>query len=148
MTHAHIIDTVNRMAMSADNRDWEACRATFTDTVAVDYTSLAGGNPATIPADALMDSWKGLLPGFTATQHLLGSHIVDVDGDKATCEAHFQATHVLDDETWTLGGKYDYQLELQGDTWKIAAITMTALWSVGDQAKLLQSATERSSQPA
>lgn len=143
MSHEKIINTVNQMAVAADTHDWEKCRQAFADEVMVDYTSLAGGEPATIPADALMDSWKGLLPGFTATQHLLGSHLVELKGDQANCQAQFQATHIMDDETWTLGGRYQFQLENQAGNWKISQITMIALWSVGDQGKLLQLATER-----
>lgn len=146
MTQATIINTVNQMALAADQRDWEVCRRCFADEVLIDYTSLAGGEPATIPADALIESWQGLLPGFTATQHLIGSHVVDTQGDVAECQAQFQATHILDDEQWVLGGHYHFRLQLSGETWQIAAITMTALWSMGDQAKLLQLATERASQ--
>ncbi|WP_420630522.1 nuclear transport factor 2 family protein [Candidatus Leptofilum sp.] len=34
-----------------------------------------------------------MLPGFTATQHLLSSHVVDVQGNSAECDAHLLATH-------------------------------------------------------
>jgi len=143
MLDTTIIQVINTMAMTADNRDWQHCQNTFAENVYVDYTSMAGGEPATILADDLIASWKGLLPGFTATQHLIGSHVITVDKDVATCQAHFQATHILDDDTWTLGGKYDFKLAYNHGNWKITAITMTALWSVGDQARLLQLAAER-----
>lgn len=146
MTKEMVIQTVNQMALSADSRDWASCRACFADEVYVDYTSLAGGEPATIAADALIGSWEGLLPGFSATQHLLGSHVVNVQGENAECEAHFQATHVIDDQQWTLGGRYHFELQNHEEAWKITAITMTALWSVGDQAGLLAQAQERASQ--
>lgn len=146
MSQEIIINTVNQMALAADQRDWGLCRRCFADEVFVDYTSLAGGEPATIPADALIKSWHGLLPGFTATQHLIGSHVVTVQGEVADCRAHFQATHVLDEAQWILGGHYHFQLRHSDEAWQITAITMTALWSVGDQAGLLQLATERASQ--
>ncbi len=146
MTQAKIINTVNQMALAADQRNWAVCRNCFADEVLVDYTSLAGGEPATISSDALIESWQGLLPGFTATQHLIGSHVVDIQDDVAECRAHFQATHILDDEQWVLGGHYHYRLKPSNEVWQIAGITMTALWSVGDQAKLLQLATERARQ--
>ncbi len=146
MTQETIINTVNQMALTADQRDWSVCRSCFADEVFVDYTSLAGGEPATIPADALIESWQGLLPGFTATQHLIGSHVVDIQNDDAECQAHFQSAHILDDEQWVLGGMYHFRLTHNEGTWKIAAITMTALWSVGDQAKLLGQAAERAGQ--
>ena len=146
MTQEMIINTVNQMALAADQRDWDLCCRCFADEVFVDYTSLAGGEPATVPADALIESWQGLLPGFTATQHLIGSHVVTVQENRADCLAHFQATHILDNERWVLGGHYYFRLRLKGESWQIAAITMTALWSVGDQAGLLQQAAERANQ--
>ena len=146
MTQEMIINTVNQMALAADQRDWDLCCRCFADEVFVDYTSLAGGEPATISADALIESWQGLLPGFTATQHLIGSHVVTVQENRADCLAHFQATHILDNERWVLGGHYHFRLRLKGESWQIAAITMTALWSVGDQAGLLQQAAERANQ--
>ncbi|MEM8857220.1 MAG: nuclear transport factor 2 family protein [Chloroflexota bacterium] len=143
MTDQAIINTVNQMAFSADIHDWAQCRSTFADEIFVDYTSMAGGKPATIPADALIDSWQGLLPGFTATQHLLGTHIIEVNGDSAVCDAHFQATHVIDEESWTLGGRYQFNLQYSSGVWQITGITMTVLWSAGDQASLLARAAER-----
>ncbi len=146
MTHQAVIKAVNQMAFAADSHDWDICRSTFADEVFVDYTSMAGGEPATIPADALIESWQGLLPGFTTTQHLLGTHIVKSSGNVAECHAHFQANHILDDQVWTLGGRYHFHLQNNNDTWKISSIKMTALWSVGDQASLLAQATERATQ--
>ncbi|MGH7717512.1 MAG: nuclear transport factor 2 family protein [Gemmatimonadaceae bacterium] len=79
---------MTRLVHDADARDWPAVRARFADTVDVDYTSLAGGEPARMPADQLVAAWRALLPGFHATQHLLGPVIVELDGDHATARAH------------------------------------------------------------
>jgi hypothetical protein len=131
------------MAFAADLRDWALCRSCFADEVFVDYTSLHGGEAATMSSDALIKTWQGFLPVFTTYQHLIGSHVVDIQGDEAECRAHFQAAHVLDDEQWTLGGHYHFRLQIKDSSWQITAITMTALWSVGDQARRLQLAAER-----
>ncbi|MEM7334396.1 MAG: nuclear transport factor 2 family protein, partial [Chloroflexota bacterium] len=88
-------------------------------------------------------SWQDLLPGFTATQHLMGSHVINIQDNMASCLAHCQATHILDEEQWVLGGLYNFQLTLNSGTWLITSITMTALWSVGNQAKLLELASAR-----
>ena len=144
MTHEMIINTVNQMALAADLHDWILCRRCFADEVIVDYTSMTGGESATIPADALIESWQGLLPGFTATQHLIGTHAVNIHEDSAECQSHFQAMHLLDDEQWILGGHYHHRLQRTGESWQITAITMTALWSTGDGERLRALAAERS----
>ncbi|MEM7126824.1 MAG: nuclear transport factor 2 family protein [Chloroflexota bacterium] len=118
----------------------------YADEVTVDYTSMVGGEPATIPADALIESWQGLLPGFTATQHLIGSHVVEIQGNTAECQSHFQAIHTIDDGQWILGGHDHHQLQRSGDEWRITAITMTALWSTGDGERLRSLAAERVTQ--
>jgi hypothetical protein len=74
-------------------------------------------------------------------QHLVAGHLVEVEGDRATCTAQFQATHVLADPavnphggtTWTLGGHYRYGLVRTGEGWRIAALTMTATWAAGNR---------------
>jgi SnoaL-like domain len=56
MDGTEIISVVNRIAILSDLRDWEGVRRCFTDQVAVDYTSLSGGQPEAIAADALIQS--------------------------------------------------------------------------------------------
>jgi hypothetical protein len=46
MDGAEIISVVNCIAILSDLRDWVAVQQCFTDQVAVDYTSLTGGNHA------------------------------------------------------------------------------------------------------
>jgi hypothetical protein len=140
-----IVNTVNQMAFAADLRDWDLCRSCFADEVFVDYTSLHSGEAGMMTSKALIETWQRLLPIFDPYQHMIGSHVVEIQGDRAECRAHFQAVHVLEDEQWILGGRYYFRLQRNGDAWQITAITMTALWSVGDQARRLQLAAERAS---
>jgi hypothetical protein len=79
MTNA---DVLPRMLHAIDALDWPAVRAAFAEQVRVDYTSLSGGEPETLPADDLVARWQGLLPGFDATQHMTGPVVLtDDDGD-------------------------------------------------------------------
>ncbi len=136
---AAIVDAVTAIAAGADRGQWERVRAAFADEVRVDYTSLAGGEPATLGADALVASWRALLPGFDATQHLVTNHVVTLAGpDAAEAEADFQATHRIGAALWTLGGRYAYALRREGGAWKVTALTMTASWESGDRALLAQ----------
>jgi SnoaL-like domain len=130
---SQVIETYTRMAWHADERDWRALRDVFADEVRLDYTSLQGGERATVSRDQLAESWAGLLGKLQATQHLLTNHLVTVDGDDAVCTAAFQATHLLPnphgDPIWTLGGTYRFELVRDGSRWRISAVTMTATWA-------------------
>lgn len=141
-----VIETCNRMAWLADRREWEALADLFTDEVRVDYTSLTGGAPETMQRDELVEGWRASLSGLDATQHLVASHSVELDGERAVCTASFQATHHYSDPhgdpLWILGGHYRYELERRGSAWRIAALTMTATWARGNRNLMNLVATE------
>ncbi len=143
---AQINRSITDIAAGADRHDWDRVRSAFADTVTTDYTSLWGGDPATQPADALIAAWSGFLPGFDSTHHMVTNETVtSVNGNTATAEADFTATHRVDDGLWTLGGRYSYALVQSGDRWRVTSLTMTALWETGDRG-LVSIAAERASQ--
>ncbi len=110
MAGTEITSVVNSIVILSDLRDWASVRRCFADQVDVDYTSLTGGKPKTIAAEALVQRWKTAFEStFKTTQHLLGTHVITLQGDTATCLSHFQARHTTLDTTkgiWTLGGHY------------------------------------------
>lgn len=131
-----IVATVNEIGLAADMRDWSRLREQFADEVLVDYTSLAGGQPTRLKADDLIASWQAFLPGFTVTQHMVASHRVSINGERANVLSQFIATHRLagatGGELWTLGGQYRHSLRKIGELWKVDAITMTWAWQTGN----------------
>ncbi|WP_261300732.1 nuclear transport factor 2 family protein [Paenibacillus andongensis] len=138
MNKMAIIETVSKFAYYADHRQWEDLQQLFTEEVKVDYTSLAGGEPVTIPANVLMDSWNKVLTPLKATQHLISNHIIDFDNEhQATCRAYFQAQHEFPNpfggSQWTLGGKYLFLFVKENTQWKISELVMTAVWANGNQ---------------
>lgn len=142
---ADIIETTVRMAWLADRRDWDALVAVFTDEVEVDYSALTGVAATTTGRDNLVAGWRAGLAGLTATQHLLGNHLVTIDGDLAEVTAAFLATHLLANATggplWTLAGHYRYRVVRTPAGWRIAAVTMTPDWATGNQ-HIMSLATE------
>ena len=130
-------DTVTRMAVLADRRDWQALTGIFADRVRVDYTALTGGAPSSVAGADLVTAWAGALGGYQATQHLVADHLVELDGDTAVATATFQATHYLPNPhggpLWTLGGTYRWELVRTQDGWKISAVAMTPQWAEGNQ---------------
>jgi 3-phenylpropionate/cinnamic acid dioxygenase small subunit len=132
MDRFDIIDTCTGMAWYADRREWDKLAEVFADQVTLDYTSLNGGEPATLTPGQIIGAWKEALGAYAATQHLLSNHLVTVDGDTAVCTASFQATHRKpDDHLWTLGGTYRFDLAQGRSGWRITSVVMTADWSDG-----------------
>ncbi len=135
MDGTEIISVVNSIAILSDLRDWATVRQCFTDQVAVDYTSLTEEQAETIAADALVQNWKSaFMSTFKTTQHLLGTHVVTIQGDTATCLSHFQARHVAIDASkgvWTLGGHYNHDLVKTPSGWRVCGMKMTWTWEEG-----------------
>lgn len=140
MDRLDVIDTCTRMVWHTDHREWDQLAAVFHDSVRLDYTSLNGGEPVTMTPAQIVAAWRETLGGFDATQHLLGNHLVTVDGDSAVCTASFQATHRSSDafgaSLWTLGGSYRFDLARIGAAWKISGVVMTASWGDGNRGLL------------
>ncbi|MEU2120919.1 nuclear transport factor 2 family protein [Nocardia niwae] len=138
MDRLDVIETCTRMAWYADLREWDKLADVFADTVTLDYTSLNGGDPAVLTPAQIAAAWQEALGGFAATQHLLGNHLVSIEGDRAVCTASFQATHrrsaPFGASLWTLGGSYRFDLVRSADGWRITAVVMTALWGDGNRA--------------
>jgi hypothetical protein len=132
-----VAEDMSRRGMLVDARRWDQLEALFTDPVDVDYTSLNGGEPQTLRPAELVGGWRQLLSRLDATQHLIGNHVVTLDGDEAACAANVQGTHVLANHSggpvWTVGGRYDTALRRTAAGWRIAALTLTVQWATGNQ---------------
>ena len=87
-----IVDVCVRYAYALDNHDWDQLRGCFTPEV----TSQYHGVGTLTGYDAIEALCRRALEGLTASQHLLGNHLVHVDGDSARATCYFQAQHVQD----------------------------------------------------
>jgi ketosteroid isomerase-like protein len=137
MDRDSVLNTVAALAMAVDGHDWAVLDRLFTPEVAIDYTSLFGGEPATQPRAQLIAGWQGLLPGFSHTHHMIGQAQVRQDGDVAHVRAPVIAWHVCSDlpeaeRTWQVAGRYEIGLERQDGQWLIASLTLAAAWSSGN----------------
>ena len=123
MDTQEIIETVNKLFTSVDDRDWKNVKAIFTDTVLLDYTSMAGGQPAHLASDQIIDSWKSVMPGFDNTHHQLGNYIIETDSSVAKVFCYGTATHYLANESknnlWTVVGSYNLELQTVNEAWRI-----------------------------
>jgi hypothetical protein len=139
-----IAELSSSMCLLVDSRDWAALEELFDDPVRVDYTSLFGGEVQSVSPPDLVGGWREILGHLDATHHLIGGHVITIDGKHATCAANVQGTHMLANEAggplWTVGGRYDMELTRGEDGWRICALTLTARWVTGNR-QILQADT-------
>jgi hypothetical protein len=117
----------------SDRRDWVGLADVLADSVAVDYTSLNGGEAVVIDRDDLVTAWRGTLEGFDATHHLLGSFLIDKITD-GSAEIRFYgiATHVLrsagDDPIWRAARHYDAVLSRSSARCQLTSLALHTDW--------------------
>jgi len=132
-----ITELISRMVLLLDARDWDPLVDLFTDTVYNDRTSLTGGEPETQSAPEFVGGWRYLMEHLDAVHHMVSCHVINLDGDQATCAANMLGTHVLANHSggpiWAVGGRHDYQLTRTSGGWRIAGITFTIQWATGNQ---------------
>lgn len=119
-----ITNTVSRFFAAVDGRDWNVAEALMTNPFHLDYSSFGAGPGADLAPVDILTSWKGLLPGFDATQHHLSPLHIELEGDTATVHATVIATHQIagaeGGEVWTVHGDYELRLIKDGG-WKLSA---------------------------
>lgn len=126
-----------------DALDWNGVSAALADRVEVDYTSLFGGEAGAPTRDELIESWKGIVPGFDATQHLLGPICIEeTDANRAVAETHVRAYHYLEGSVWMVAGHYSIALERTDAGMRIAGIRLDVFYQEGGP-DLLSRAQER-----
>lgn len=115
--------------VAVDRKDWAKARSYFADTIRVDFTSLVGGQPATIPADALIAGWSANLKGDKQSLHIRGGALVTINGDRATVQSNGYAWNKKpgapdgSGELWEVWGAYTHELTRTPLGWKVTAFT-------------------------
>ena len=131
-----ILELIGNLALLLDARDWDALEGIWADEVYYDRTSLFGGEPITVTPAELVEGYRQALGNLDSLHHMIANHVIKLDGDRATCAANMQGTHVFantsGDDMWTVGGRHDYQLTRTADGWKIAGLTFTIQWATGN----------------
>ncbi len=118
-----VIETVTRLFINTDNRDWRAAKSLFAPKVLFDMTSLAGGAPSIVAPQEIVDGWDQGLKPLKAIHHQAGNFLVDLTENDATVFCYGVAWHYL--PNWTnrntriFVGSYDIHLIKIAEAWKI-----------------------------
>ncbi len=118
-----VIDTINRLFIFTDARNWKEVKNCFAEQVLFDMTSLAGGNPSKLTPQQIVDGWDQGLKGLKAIHHQAGNYRVTMRGAEADAFCYGIAIHYLpnptDRNTRTFAGSYDFHLVKTGKGWHI-----------------------------
>jgi hypothetical protein len=149
--YVDIIELVNSIFDTVDAKDWKAVEGLLDETVRVDFTSLDGGEAATITGAQLAGAWQQGLHPRKKSFHMIGNHRVTIDGDTASATVKGYAYNALDAEVgggvWEVWGRYELPLRRTPSGWRAAGITFDAWRSAGDASVRTHQLGSLSSQP-
>jgi 3-phenylpropionate/cinnamic acid dioxygenase small subunit len=118
-----IIEQINRLFISTDNRDWEAVKNCFASKVLFDMSSMGTGDPKEISPYEIVAMWETGLKPLHSIHHQTGNFMVKVKDAEADAFCYGIAIHYLpnktNNNTRTFVGSYEFSLEKDTDTWKI-----------------------------
>ncbi|MEM8793733.1 MAG: nuclear transport factor 2 family protein [Pseudomonadota bacterium] len=142
---AQIRTLVSSIPLAVDRAAYDLAEAAFAPEIVIDYTSLWGGEPSTTTPAALMDAWRGIVPGFDVTWHELGPVTVEIDGETATANASIDGRHWIDDRLWRPIGDYHWDLSRIDGDWRVTRMEFAMTKEIGDRS-LAQEAMDRAAE--
>jgi len=132
-----IIETITRLFVSTDGRDWEAVHDCLADRVMFDMSSLGGAEAAVTDATTIVEGWEKGLRALKAIHHQAGNFLVELDGDCATAFCYAIASHYLPNasgqNTRVFVGSYDLGLRKMSGRWRIDAFRFNLKYIDGNR---------------
>ena len=116
-------ETVTRVFVGTDRRDWRMVEACFSDVATLDMTSLTGGEPVRLTPSQIAGGWATGLAPIDHVHHQLGNFLIEITGDAARASCYGIALHhrkVADPRSVRrFVGGYDVRLSRRDGAWKI-----------------------------
>jgi ketosteroid isomerase-like protein len=131
-----ITEICYRYGVALDTRDWALLRSCFTADVVGHY----GAPDPYRGYEAIEGLCRTTIESLSATQHLIGNVLVELDGDAASCSCYLHAQHVgrgdAEGEQFIFAGRYLDRFVRTAEGWRIAERRLTPMWSAGNAALL------------
>lgn len=131
-----ILFGLNRFARILDNRQWDSVTEVFADDVAFNY----GDGREQSGIEALSQQFRQFLDVCGPSQHLLGSIVITVEGNKGNSRAYVQARHqgagAKSHLFFDSNGEYVDQWERRPEGWRIVRRDVHWFMHVGDPSVL------------
>jgi ketosteroid isomerase-like protein len=129
-----IVDVTHAYCWALDTRDWDALDDVFTPDAVAALTDPQHG------IDAIKARVAAALGPLDESQHLVATHQVVVDGDRATCRCYIQAQHVKrgtpGGDNFIFAGRYEDELVRTPAGWRIERRALIHMWTDGNPAVL------------
>jgi hypothetical protein len=120
-------DTVVRMFVATDERDWPTLESCFTDPFTLDMTSMAGGAPATVTPRQVATTWAQAFEPLDHVHHQVGNFRTSVSTSQAIVRCHGVAFHHRNKaagvKTRIFVGTYELLLIPSMQRWQISQLT-------------------------
>jgi ketosteroid isomerase-like protein len=133
-----IVDVTHAYCWALDSRDWDALEGVFTPDAVAEITEPVHG------IDAIKDRVAAALGPLDESQHLVATHQVQLDGDRATCRCYIQAQHVKrgtpGGDNYLFAGRYEDRFVRTPDGWRIEHRALIRMWTEGNVEVLLSRA--------
>ncbi len=130
MDRTAVHDRIIELFTATDEKAWGRVKDCFAPSVDFDMTSLAGGDPVTLTPGDIAGAWEEGLAAVDVVHHHAGNFRISVADDRADAACYGIAYHHTRGETGvtitTFVGSYDFALNRDGDTWRIAAFRFNA----------------------
>jgi hypothetical protein len=121
-----------RYCRGIDRRDEALVRSAYHDDAIDDHGPSGVASAVEFSARVNPDHPNAFPAAWTMTQHFLGNHLVEVDGDRAVSEWYFIARHryagETTDEDLLVAGRYLDRWERRGGPFKISHRVVTQDW--------------------
>ena len=127
---AELVELISHYADIADLKEFTTLPGrVFTDVLTLDFESVTGMAPMTIPLSDYVEALRASFAPFKATHHAITGHVVDLDGDTAKIHAHVRAEHwpPAGGAPWLVVGFYDNEAVRTPDGWRLNRVKLTAI---------------------
>ena len=129
-----IVDLTIAYSYALDDRRFDDLDDVFVPDATAELGWLLEGR------DAIKDRIRNALVPLDASHHLVATHQVRFDGDRATGRCYLQAQHVRVDADggplFMVGGRYEDRYVRSPDGWRIEHRALVVLWTDGNAAVL------------
>jgi ketosteroid isomerase-like protein len=132
--HIAVAELLPRFAAAQDAHDADALAELFDERIVVEY---AGG--AFRSRDEAIDGLRRTGFAHAASHHLIATHRVSLDGDRASAVGYFHSVHLDDAARPEVhadhGGWYLARFTRRGDRWRISYLKQVSVWQAEAMAR-------------